>query len=287
MADQALMSLARLPTEALESLWRALNALPAKARITEDDIPHEEASQLLHPILGQPAWIVCTLLEAVLSERGTFTAPAQSEPSPRPAAPVFTIEQRYGTVSPELVWSGETGARSCARATRYVIEDLFASVRHSVLIAGYSFYRATELFTPLFRRVKELESRGEPPPTVRVILDCSNIETHPGDTPETIAQRTAERFRTTCWRKDTLEPDLRYYRPSADRTPEGRALHSMHAKCIVVDGESALVGSANFSARGRDNRNLEVGALIRDYHFVQSLLSAWMDVEDALRVVPT
>jgi phosphatidylserine/phosphatidylglycerophosphate/cardiolipin synthase-like enzyme len=32
----------------------------------------------------------------------------------------------------------------------------------------------------------------------------------------------------------------------------------MHAKCIVVDGEVALVGSANFSNRGRDDRSLEV-----------------------------
>jgi len=60
----------------------------------------------------------------------------------------------------------------------------------------------------------------------------------------------------------------------------------MHAKCIVVDGEAALVGSANFSTRGRDNRILEVGALVRDYHFVQSLLAARADVEGRLIDVP-
>ena len=53
----------------------------------------------------------------------------------------------------------------------------------------------------------------------------------------------------------------------------------MHATCIVVDGGLALVGSANFSNRGRD-RNLEVGTLIRDHPFVQSLLAAWDDIAD-------
>jgi phosphatidylserine/phosphatidylglycerophosphate/cardiolipin synthase-like enzyme len=58
----------------------------------------------------------------------------------------------------------------------------------------------------------------------------------------------------------------------------------MHAKCIVVDGAKALVGSANFSNRGRD-QNLEVGALVRDHHFVQSLAAAWEDVRGELAEV--
>jgi phosphatidylserine/phosphatidylglycerophosphate/cardiolipin synthase-like enzyme len=55
----------------------------------------------------------------------------------------------------------------------------------------------------------------------------------------------------------------------------------MHAKCIIVDRDKALVGSANFSNRGRDE-NLEVGALVRDHHFVQSLAAAWDDVHGEL-----
>lgn len=288
MADDSLLSLARLETAALELLWRRLAGLPPKARVIEEHVADEQARELLQPLLGQPAWIVCSVLEAVLSERGTFTRPVHgSAPTQTPVPPVFTIERHYGTTSPELVWSGETGARSCARATRYVIEDLFASVRHSVFIAGYSFYRATELFTPLFRRATELDARGEPKPKVRVVLDCSNTYgDDPGDDPGVIARRVAAEFRRTCWRSDVLEPELRFYRPSAKREPNGRALYSMHAKCIVVDGEVALVGSANFSNRGRDDRSLEVGALIRDYHFVQSVLAAWADVEHLLEPIP-
>ena len=45
-------------------------------------------------------------------------------------------------------------------------------------------------------------------------------------------------------------------------------------------------GPPSFSTRGRDNRSLEVGALVRDYHFVQSLLAARADVEGRLIDVP-
>ena len=71
-----------------------------------------------------------------------------------------------------------------------------------------------------------------------------------------------------------ISPDIRYLRASAERTSDNFAKTSMHAKCIVVDKRTALVGSANFSNRGRD-RNIEVGAVISDYHFVQSLCAEW------------
>lgn len=287
MADDSFLSLARLQTEVLEATWLLVRGMPAKSRVCEEHVPNEQTREALKLLLGQPAWLVASLLEAVLAERGSFTSPVAPAPSTT-AAPVrleYRIERHYGTASPELVWSGETGARSCARATRYVIEDLFAWVRHSVLIAGYSFDHATELFDPLFRRAEELTSRGEPAPSVRVILDCSRTKREPGDTAVDIARRTAEAFRKVCWKTTALDAEVAYYAPSAEREPNGFALYSMHAKCIIVDGESALVGSANFSTRGRDNRSLEVGALIRDYHFVQSLLGAWMDVEHLLEEI--
>lgn len=286
MANDALLSLARIRTEVLESVWRALDALPPKARVAETDVDDEEARAAIEALLGQPAWLVCALLEAVLSERGTFTTVAVEVDSSTPSLLEYRIERRFGTSSPELVWSGDTGARSCARETRYVIEDLFASVRSAVLIAGYSFDHATELFAPLFLRVARQRDRGEPEPTVRVVLDCSRTPTQGGDRPEDIARRTGERFLKMCWSDRSLVPRLQYYRPSAQRAANGFATYSMHAKCIIVDAEVALVGSANFSTRGRDNRSLEVGALVRDYHFVQSLLAAWRDVDEQLEDLP-
>ena len=157
MADDSFLSLARLQTEVLEATWLLLRQLPHKNRVLEEHIVDDQTRESLELVLGQPAWLVSSLLEAVLAERGSFTAPAAPAPSTT-AAPVrleYRIERHYGTASPELVWSGETGARSCARATRYVIEDLFASVRHSVLIARYGL--------PWARRVDACGSRPTPP----------------------------------------------------------------------------------------------------------------------------
>lgn len=85
-----------------------------------------------------------------------------------------------------------------------------------------------------------------------------------------------------------------YYVPSTRRERNFRAGRpafapsSMHAKCIVVDRSLALVGSANFSSRARDNRdNVEVGALIRDHHFIESLLATWEAIAGQLVAIPT
>lgn len=267
-----LLSLARIDTERLEVLWRVLSAMPAKVRVDEGHVAVPELVDALAPVLGQPAWVLASLLEAVLAERGSF---AESSPGEETVVE-YRIERHVGTTSPELVWSGDTGSRVPARKTRYVIEDLFSMVTKRVLIAGYSFDHATDLFEPLFERVEQLARGGLPMPKVRVVLDCSQLRAL-DESAEEISRRAAAVFMKTCWTRESLMPELVYYRPSTERTGTGFAPFSMHAKCIVVDGNAALVGSANFSNRGRD-RNLEVGALIRDHHFVQSLLAAWDDV---------
>ena len=283
MAASAVLSLARVETHRLEALWRRLGALPAKTRVLEEHLGSEELTEVLDSLLGQPAWILVSLLEAVLAERGSF---APVVPAPGPDAPrvEFRVERLLGTTSPELVWSGDTGRRSCARKTRYVIEDLFAAATSRVLIAGYSFDSASDLFVPLFDRAEQLIAEGLPPPKVRVVLDCSQLKAEPGEGPEDLARRAASEFTRVCWTRKTLAAEILYYLPSVERRGKF-APYSMHAKCIVVDGGMALVGSANFSNRGRD-RNLEVGTLIRDHHFVQSLLAAWDDVVDELAAVP-
>lgn len=285
MARDAALSLARVAVDRLEQLWRRLGALPAKTRVDESHVGDGELAELLEPLLGQPAWVLGSLVEAVLAERGRLSSVLPPLGSALASPASSRIEQRYGTSSPELVWSGDTGRRSCARKTRYVIEDLFAAASSRVLIAGYSFDHATDLFEPLFERAEALMRDQLPVPKVRVILDCSRERSMSGEAPEQLARRVGEEFMRTCWRRDSLDAELLYYRPSVERTDAGRSLYSMHAKCVIVDGNVALVGSANFSNRGRD-RNLEVGALIREHHFVQSLLAAWDQVEADLAAVP-
>lgn len=282
MTDATQLTLARHDTDSIEALWRVAQALPAKSRLLEVHVESDALRGALGAVLGQPAWLVAALLEAVLAERGSFevvdepiAAAALSESNEAvPPRVEFKATRSIGMAAPELVWSGDTAARSCARLTREAIEDLFGAVETEVFIAGFSFDHASDLFAPLFDQVRALVNAGRAMPRIRVVLDCSREKWRSGDTPQTIAGRVQARFLDTCWRDAPVKPEIRYLRKSAERKPDGFAEFSMHAKCIVVDRDRVLVGSANFSNRGRD-KNLEVGAIIRDYHFVQSLCAEW------------
>ncbi|HEY0136655.1 MAG TPA: phospholipase D-like domain-containing protein [Nannocystis sp.] len=46
---------------------------------------------------------------------------------------------------------------------------------------------------------------------------------------------------------------------------------SLHAKCVVVDGEHTLIGSANFTDRAH-TRNVEAGALTSHRRFAALLI---------------
>lgn len=69
-------------------------------------------------------------------------------------------------------------------------------------------------------------------------------------------------------------------------------LHRRHALLRVADSaqlppdQNDASAFEDYSNRGRDDRSLEVGALIRDDHFVQSVLAAWADVEHLLEPIP-
>jgi phosphatidylserine/phosphatidylglycerophosphate/cardiolipin synthase-like enzyme len=59
-----------------------------------------------------------------------------------------------------------------------------------------------------------------------------------------------------------------------------RSYASLHAKCIVVDGMRALVGSANFTDRGHA-RNIEAGVLVDDARFATELARQFHDAVGA------
>lgn len=54
----------------------------------------------------------------------------------------------------------------------------------------------------------------------------------------------------------------------------------MHAKCVVVDREHALIGSANFTERAQAS-NIEVGVALRDPAFAEAVLHQWGAVRSA------
>lgn len=144
--------------------------------------------------------------------------------------------------SVELVWTGPEGRFSAARDTAVVVQSLFARAQTRILIAGFRFDHGSRLLAELHRALRDRA------------VTCQLF----GDEGE------SEEFLKRNWPFGPPFPELFSF-----RSTEGR-FASLHAKCVVVDGQCALVTSANFTDRGQ-NRNIEVGALVEDLRFASAL----------------
>jgi phosphatidylserine/phosphatidylglycerophosphate/cardiolipin synthase-like enzyme len=80
-------------------------------------------------------------------------------------------------------------------------------------------------------------------------------------------------FLELYWPATGPKPDL-YYDP---RTADPTSFASLHAKCLIVDGERSLITSANFTDRGQ-TRNIEAGVLIHDRGYAEALERQWANL---------
>jgi phosphatidylserine/phosphatidylglycerophosphate/cardiolipin synthase-like enzyme len=92
-----------------------------------------------------------------------------------------------------------------------------------------------------------------------------------------IATWFVDRFFRDIWTFGTPKPDVFYDPRTAMRGPPWA---SLHAKCVVVDDERALITSANFTDRGQE-RNIEAGVLIEDPVFAGELGGHWRQLVSA------
>ncbi|HEY3999701.1 MAG TPA: DISARM system phospholipase D-like protein DrmC [Candidatus Xenobia bacterium] len=161
----------------------------------------------------------------------------------------------------ELVWSGLDPVNAETRDTAVVVQQLFQEARRSVLVASYALdpgSKARDMFQVLARRMD-----GEPSLEVRFFL---NISPHDNYTDDDAVKVFSRHFRTEVWPGKRLP--LVYYDPRALKT--GATRSCLHAKCVVVDGQRALVTSANFTEAAHA-RNLEAGLLLSDTRIATAL----------------
>ncbi len=153
----------------------------------------------------------------------------------------------------ELVWTGPVVGGEQCRDTGAVLRELFSAAKRSVLVAGYAIHRGREVFATLADRMAAV-----PDLQVRMIVD---VPRRPGDTTIDIdiLHRYASEFRHRNWPGHRL-PEVLYDPRSLDLDQGARS--AMHAKCIVVDAEVALVTSANFTTAAQ-TKNIEAGTLVR------------------------
>lgn len=177
-----------------------------------------------------------------------------------------TIVQTRAREAPEgrsvdLVWSGPAAKGLANRDTGSVVRELFNSANEEVLLAGYAVHQGRDVFRALAERMDE-----RPALRVRMFLD---IQRHLGDEahPDVLLAEFARRFRTKEWPGKRL-PEMFHDPRSLSLEMEKRS--SLHAKCVVVDRQIAFVSSANFTEAAQE-RNIEVGVLIRSHTFAEQL----------------
>ncbi len=154
----------------------------------------------------------------------------------------------------QLVWSGPDCVGTYPRDTKVVVDELFKSSNSEILIAGYSVTQGKQVLHELAKRMDLL-----PNLKVTMVLHVFHREHL---TEEDTLNQFAQRFRNENWSGNRL-PAI-YYDPRSINRPKyqsGQA--SMHAKCVVVDRQTAFITSANFTEAAQD-RNIEVGTVLRN-----------------------
>jgi phosphatidylserine/phosphatidylglycerophosphate/cardiolipin synthase-like enzyme len=96
-----------------------------------------------------------------------------------------------------------------------------------------------------------------------------DVKRPPGNTSSDseIVRRFSEHFVEHDWPGPRL-PSV-YYDPRS-LTFDHASRASLHAKCVVVDSETAFVSSANFTEAAH-HKNIEVGVVVRSAAFAQLL----------------
>jgi phosphatidylserine/phosphatidylglycerophosphate/cardiolipin synthase-like enzyme len=161
----------------------------------------------------------------------------------------------------DLVWTGPEVEGIVNRDTAVVVREMFQNARESVLVAGYAVYQGHVVFKALAARMDD-----HPGLDVQMFLDIRRPP-HDHSSPSELVRRFAEHFTRQEWPGRRL-PGLYYDPRSLELEAAQRA--SLHAKCIVVDNESAFVSSANFTEAAQ-TKNIEVGVLIRSAAFARRL----------------
>jgi phosphatidylserine/phosphatidylglycerophosphate/cardiolipin synthase-like enzyme len=152
----------------------------------------------------------------------------------------------------ELVVTGPDAPGISLRDTAVVVRDLFAKARQEVLVVGYAVYKGREVF-------QALAANMDANPDLQVTL-CLDVRREPKDGPAAsdVLLRFSRDFVQKEWPGKRV-PEV-YFDPRS--LVEDRAKRAaLHAKCVVVDGATAFISSANFTMAAQE-RNIEVGVLL-------------------------
>jgi phosphatidylserine/phosphatidylglycerophosphate/cardiolipin synthase-like enzyme len=246
--------LSEVATSTLERLRHSIAANRLGMPVTRvgllDHGIHNQLEALETALSGHTTLACLSVLDVVLAERRANARPA-----------------------PELVWSGPERANATARDTAVVLRALFERARSQVILAGYDFTRGSSLLEPLWIAMRD---RGV---DVRFFIHIKQ-PTQPLPESTSYGAEAVREIMRAAWPFGTPRPRAYY----DVRALVPRPWFNMHAKCVVVDGECALVTSANFTLRAQE-QNTECGVLLEDPTFAHHLARQWLGLIDAGLVI--
>jgi phosphatidylserine/phosphatidylglycerophosphate/cardiolipin synthase-like enzyme len=242
--------LSKVPDSTLERVREAIASNQLRAPLTRGGLLdlgiHHQLEELEGALSGHSALACLSILDVSIAERAAARRPA-----------------------PELVWSGPERANATARDTAVVLRALFERAQRQVILAGYNFTLGSSLLEPLWNRMCD---RGVE----------AHFFVHIEQPNEILADEIGygtEQARAVLkqiWPFGSPFPHVYYDRRAVKPHPR----FNMHAKCVVIDGECALITSANFTLRAQE-QNTECGVLLEDSSFAHHLARQWIGLIEA------
>lgn len=230
-----------------------LRALPSADALAGEDFPDSEVlAQALAQAHGRLGGV------GALAEALGWVAEAQAQAERQASEALQWVLTGGGP-------QGHPGGG--VRRTDAALAELVGGAQERVWLTSYQ-HDASGLALDLLAR-RALERPGL---RVRLGLHVNREGQDPRSEAELLAQ-AAQAFWRRDWPAEAPEPELFAWARAFH--PDAKERGSLHAKLILVDGQRALVGSANLTQRAM-GRNLEAGALLHAPPQV-ALLMAWLD----------
>jgi cardiolipin synthase A/B len=177
-------------------------------------------------------------------------SPAQVAAAFRAASAAAGVQGARGIV--ELVWSGPSTGVVPVRRTEQVVCEVIESAFVRVFLVSFVAYKPDRIVGCL----KAALARGV---RVEILLESSS------------ALGGQLKFDSTALLRREL-PNAGFYqwKQAIPCDGNGERVGAVHAKCVVADGKTAFISSANLTAAAMD-RNMEVGILVRGGHLPEQL----------------
>lgn len=243
-------ALATLSDDALERLASALQRGALRAPFGPEKLAAYLPEALCH---GAAAALAALMASGASAQAAALTLKAMVQA--RAAVPSVAERVRLVTSGPAPQAEG--------RDTAVVVRELFAQANQEVLVVGFTAFRAAEIFAPLIQSSRERHLQ------VRLCLNIGRSGLGDTRSQQQLLSDFRRELTANIWPAEPVPPvyyDPRALQPHTADTGRG----CLHAKCVVVDGHLSLVTSANFTEAAQD-RNIEVGTLIRDEDFARTL----------------